>query len=465
MTNRSIQAETQTSSFGALPSVGSVLEAIKQDIGIRISGEALSVAVSDSLATIRRRIGSGEVMTREEIVQLVLAEISRLDRDRLQPVINATGVIIHTNLGRSMVSAETAAAMHRAGSSYLPLEIEPETNARGGRMSEISALLRLLCGAEAALVVNNNAAAVLVTLSAVAEGRDVILSRGEAVEIGGGFRIPDVMRQSGARLVEVGTTNRTYLRDYEQAVSDSTAALLKVHLSNFEISGFVHTATVEELARLGSSRHIPVIQDLGSGAFIDTAQFGLKREPTMRESLAAGASIVTASGDKLLGGPQAGLIAGGREWIARIERHPLARAVRADKTCIAGIAATLRHYANGDAIEKIPVWRLIASSAEALSARADVLSHRLNNRGVEVGVKPARATIGGGSLPGQELPSFALTFSVANADELAKSLRTGEPSIFGRVERQELLLDLRSVLPEQDEDLFDGICQALDRAT
>jgi L-seryl-tRNA(Ser) seleniumtransferase len=444
-----------------LPSVTAILAEINNHREIRLAGDPLTAAISASLGFVRARIAAGERPSREEIVQSVMAELRVLGRERLRPVINATGVIIHTNLGRSMVSSETAEAMATAAASYVALEIEPETNERGGRMSEISTLLKLLTGAESALVVNNNAAAVLLVLSAVAGGRSVVLSRGEAVEIGGGFRIPDVMGQSGAQLIEVGTTNRTYASDYELAIDDTTAALLKVHPSNFQISGFVHSATVAELAVIGRTRHIPVIEDLGSGALIDTAQFGLKEEPTVRASLEAGASIVTASGDKLLGGPQAGLIAGTREWIAKIERHPLARAVRADKTCLAGVAATLRHYANGEAAEKIPVWRMIGATEESLNQRATAVVDRLGEARLSVGIRNANATIGGGSLPGQVLPSFALAIKNSDPDVLAHRLRTGTPSVFGRVENQEVLLDLRSVLPEQDVDLGLALRQVL----
>jgi L-seryl-tRNA(Ser) seleniumtransferase len=450
---------TSSSPYQALPSVAFVIDLVQSNGAVSLIGEPLAAAVAESIASIRARIAAGERPSREEAVALILDDLRRIEQVRLRPIINATGVIIHTNLGRSMVSAETAAAMADAASSYVALELDPETNERGGRMSEISALLRLLTGADASLVVNNNAAAVLLVLSAVATGRGVVLSRGEAVEIGGGFRIPDVMWQSGARLIEVGTTNRTYARDYERAIDDETAALLKVHPSNFQISGFVHAATVTELAAIARARHIPLIEDLGSGALLETDQFGLAQEPTIRASLEAGADIVTASGDKLLGGPQAGLILGKRAWIDQIESHPLARAVRADKTCLAGIAATLRHYARGEATEKIPVWRMISATSDSLLRRAEQLRHELASEAVSL--REVRATVGGGSLPGQELPSWALGLSVDNPDEIARRLRTGTPAVFGRVEDHRVLLDLRSVLPEQDEDLAKGLHQVL----
>jgi L-seryl-tRNA(Ser) seleniumtransferase len=449
--DQSLSPNSDSSPYQALPSVASILEMVQANGGSRLAGESLTTAVSDAIALSREQIATGDRPTRGEVVASILETLQRIERSRLRPVINGTGVIIHTNLGRSMVSPETAAAMAEAASSYVPLEIDPETNERGGRMSEISSLLRVLTGAEASLVVNNNAAAVLLVLSAVALGREVILSRGEAVEIGGGFRIPDVMRQSGARLIEVGTTNRTYARDYEQALGDETAALLKVHPSNFQISGFVQSSTVTELAAIARTRHIPVFEDLGSGALVETGQFGLAHEPTIGESLAAGADIVTASGDKLLGGPQAGLILGSKKRIEQIERHPLARAVRADKTCLAGMAATLRHYANGESTERIPVWRMIGATAGSLKSRAQSVVQRLNDE--TVSVREVQATVGGGSLPGQQLPSWAVAISTPDPDDLARRLRTGDPGVFGRVEDQLVLVDLRAVLPEQDQDL------------
>jgi L-seryl-tRNA(Ser) seleniumtransferase len=324
--------------------------------------------------------------------------------------------------------------------------------------------MRLLTGAEATLVVNNNAAAVLLTLAALAAGRSVVVSRGEAIEIGGGFRVPDVLRQSGATLVEVGTTNRTYARDYAAAIDERTAVLLKVHPSNFRISGFTAAAGVPELVAVAAPHGIPVVEDLGSGALLDTRRFGLASEPTIEESLSAGAAVATASGDKLLGGPQAGLIVGQREWLARIAAHPLARAVRADKTCLAGLAATLRHYARGEAETRVPVWRMIAAAPEDIRRRAEALARSCAGEGIDVLVRQTESTVGGGSLPGQMLPSAALAFAAADGRaelDLAKRLRLGEPRVFGRIEDRAVLLDLRSVLPEDDERLRTAVAAAL----
>ena len=451
--------------FRVLPSVAALV-ADARSRGTTLGEEALTRLVQDELARQRAAIAAGARPTRDEVGAAVAAAIAEVERPRLAPLLNATGVIVHTNLGRAPVSAETAAAMAAAAGGYVALELEPATNERGGRMREIAGLMRLLTGAEATLVVNNCAAAVLLVLSAVAAGRSVVVSRGEAVEIGGGFRVPDVLRQSGATLVEVGTTNRTYARDYAAATDEQTAAYLKVHPSNFQILGFVHAASTGELAELGRERGIPVLEDLGSGALLDTSRFGLGREPTLRESLAAGASLAMASGDKLLGGPQAGIIVGEQVWIERVARHPLARAVRADKTCLAGLAATLRHYVRDEAEAKIPVWRMIATPAEAIRERAAAMSACLLARGITVDVEATAATVGGGSLPGQRLDSFALAFgSAGGGDEEvvgpAHRLRIGCPAVFGRIERNRLLLDLRTILPEDDERLADAVTRAV----
>jgi L-seryl-tRNA(Ser) seleniumtransferase len=454
--------------FAALPSVASLIERLRRDALTSLSEAILTRFVQEELEAARGEIAQGAFPSRDEIEARVVARARELERARLSPILNATGVIVHTNLGRASVSVETAAAMAAAAANYVSLEIEPETNQRGGRMREIATLMRLLTGAESTLVVNNNAAAVLLTLSAVAAGRAVIVSRGEAVEIGGGFRIPDVLRQSGAVLVEVGTTNRTYARDYEDAIDEKTAALLKVHPSNFRITGFTATASVEELVAIASPRGLPVIEDLGSGALIDTRRFGLGPEPTIEESLRAGAAIVTASGDKLLGGPQAGLIVGRREWVARIEAHPLARAVRADKTCLAGLGATLRHYARGEAETKIPVWRMIAAEVTGLRLRAERLAATLGSAGLAATVKESASTVGGGSLPGQTLPSFGVALAVPGlaVEEVARRLRLGEPRVFARIDDEAVVLDLRTVLPEDDDRLRDAVLAAINpRAT
>jgi L-seryl-tRNA(Ser) seleniumtransferase len=455
--------EFAPASFREIPSVATVVAEARR-CGSSFSEEALARFMRGELERARQALVAGERLDRDVIQQRVIAVALELERPRLRPVLNATGVIVHTNLGRAPVSEETAEAMRLAAVSAVALEIEPESNERGGRMREIAGLLRALTGAEAALVVNNCASAVLLALAAVASGKGVVVSRGEAVEIGGGFRVPDVLRQSGARLVEVGTTNRTYVRDYAAATDEQTGAYLKVHPSNFRSFGFVHAATAGELAALAAERGLLVLEDLGSGALLDTARYGLAPEPTLTAAIEAGVDLVMASGDKLLGGPQAGLVLGKARWVEQAARHPLARAVRADKTCLAGIAATLRHYARGEAESRIPVWRMIAASEDILRGRAEQLASGLRARGFDVETAPVHSAVGGGSLPGATLPSWALSLpgpDASGVDALARRLRLGEPGVFGRIERDRLLLDLRTVLPEDDGALATAIRSAL----
>jgi L-seryl-tRNA(Ser) seleniumtransferase len=306
-------------------------------------------------------------------------------------------------------------------------------------------------------VVNNNAAAVLLCLMALARGREVIISRGQLVEIGGGFRIPDVLQTSGATLVEVGTTNRTHLRDYESAIGPQTAALLRVHSSNFRQIGFTAEVSLGELVALGRQHGLPVIDDLGSGTLLDTSRFGLAYEPRVQDSVQAGATLVTFSGDKLLGGPQAGLIAGQREAIGRLRQHPLTRALRVDKTTLAGLAATLSLYLRGQAVQRIPVWRMIATAETALDARVALWAERLAAAGLEARVTPGASTVGGGSLPGETLPTRLLALPGLPADRLAARLRAGRPAVIARIVGDALCFDPRTVLPEQDDLLLAAI--------
>jgi L-seryl-tRNA(Ser) seleniumtransferase len=451
----------------SIPSVSELCAAV-QAHGVSIAEPMLTNLVRHELAEIRTEIRNGAIPGRDAITERVVAAALALQRPRLGRVINATGVIVHTNLGRAPVSPATAQVMALAAASAVPLEIDAATNRRGGRMSEITALLQVLTGADAALVVNNCAAAVLLVLSALASGREVIVSRGEAIEIGGGFRIPDVLRQSGARLVEVGTTNRTYARDYAAATTSETAAYLKVHPSNFRIAGFTHTTPTGELVALARERHVPLLEDLGSGALLDTASFGLAAEPTLREVMASGVDLAMASGDKLLGGPQAGIIIGRADLVRTVESHPLARAVRADKVALAGIAETLRHYVRGDAVEQIPVWRMIAAGPDVLRGRGEAVVMALGQRGVSADITETRASVGGGSLPGETLASWAVALrpvSGESADGLAQRLRVGDATgasrgVFGRIEEGRVMLALRTVLPEDDAALADAVISA-----
>lgn len=395
------------------------------------------------------------------LIDEVRERVERALRPSLVPVINATGVILHTNLGRAPLSADTRAAMQVAAQGYTNLEYELAAGARGSRHAHAEALLTRLTGAEAALVVNNNAAAVLLILAAFARGKQVILSRGQLVEIGGGFRVPEVMQQSGATLVEVGTTNRTYLADYARAITAATALLMRVHASNFKMVGFTHEASLAELVALAREKNLRCVDDLGSGALIDTAAYGLAHEPLPQESLAAGADLVSISGDKLLGGPQAGIILGKQDAIELLKRHPLTRALRVDKVTLAGLQATLLHYLKNEALEKIPVWSMIAATRAQLDARAQKWAERLRAAKIAAAVLDAAATVGGGALPGETLPSRAVAIVVAAPDDFAARLRRNTPPIIARIEENRIVLDPRTVLAEEEDALLAGIQNAM----
>jgi len=403
----------------------------------------------------------------DAIVQRIVATAASIYSPSLIPVINATGVIIHTNLGRAPLSASAMAAVEAVATGYANLEFDLEKGERGSRYTHVVRLLTHLAGTTAALVVNNNAAAVLLALSALAKGKEVIVSRGQAVEIGGGFRIPDIIRQSGCKLVEVGTTNRTNTNDYEQAISPRTAAVLRVHSSNFRIIGFTESVPLADLCRLAHARGLVVIDDLGSGSLLDTAAYGLAHEPMVQESVAAGADVVTFSGDKLLGGPQAGIIVGQASFIDRMRRHPLARALRVDKMTIAALQATLLHYAREEVTTHIPIWMMITRPLADIERTAQAWASALSPWAT---VMEGESTVGGGALPGEVLPTFVVAISLpekskggeAAVQRLARSLRLGTPPIITRVERNALLLDPRTVLPGQEQVLLQRVRALLD---
>jgi L-seryl-tRNA(Ser) seleniumtransferase len=425
-------------------------------------GHDLAVeAVREALDTARQAIREGGACPPPDALARQAEErlAGRL-RPTLRPAINATGVIVHTNLGRAPLSAEARAAMDAVAMGYSNLEYDLEKGGRGSRYVHAEEILCQLTGAEAALVVNNNAAAVLLILTCLARGREVVISRGQLVEIGGGFRIPDVMRHSGATLLEVGTTNRTYLRDYEAAISAATAALMRVHRSNFRLMGFVHEPSLAEMVALAAERDLLLFDDLGSGTLLDTALYGLAHEPTIQESVAAGVSLVSCSGDKLLGGPQAGLILGRADLIAQLKRFPLTRALRVDKTTLAGLQATLRHYLLGEATEKVPVWQMIGQDEAVLEKRAKTWLRRLKRVGVAAEIMPGCSTVGGGSLPGETLPTRLVALVGDSPDAVAARLRAGEPPVIARIEDGRLVLDPRTVLPEQEPLLWQRVAQA-----
>ncbi len=441
------------SPYRDLPSVEALVQQILRGLDGDVPPRELLVeAARAELEQARRTIGGGGPAPQaEQLYKAVLAQARAALRPSLRPLINATGVIIQTNLGRAPLSDAALTAMRAVGAGYSNLEYDLAAGARGSRAVHVVELLRRLTGAEAALVVNNNAAAVYLALLALAAGREVVISRGQAVEIGGGFRIPDVLRQSGAALVEVGTTNRTYARDYEAAVGERTALLMRIHTSNFRLTGFVHETALADLVAVARARGVAVLDDLGSGTLLPTTPYGLAPEPTVQESVTAGADLVTFSGDKLLGGPQAGLIVGRAELVARLKQHPLARALRVDKTTLAALEATLLAYLHGRATEEIPVWRMISAPADRLRARAERLAARLGAR--HAALLPCTSAVGGGSLPGETLPSYAVALLAGSPDALAARLRAGDPPVVARIADDRLLLDLRTVLEEQEDTL------------
>ncbi|MFC1953718.1 L-seryl-tRNA(Sec) selenium transferase [Chloroflexota bacterium] len=443
--------------FRNLPSVDRLISEVRiKQLAGNYPHELLVSLIRQKLESERQVIAAQKMPSSiEEIINSVCAQLSHLVNPSLRPVINATGVVLHTNLGRAPLSHEAIKAMDTVAADYSNLEFDLDGGIRGSRHSHIESLLCQLSGAEAAMVVNNNASAVLLSLTALTRRKEVIVSRGEAVEIGGSFRIPDVMRQSGAKLVEVGTTNCTYITDYEQAITPRTAALMRVHSSNFQVIGFTHTTTLEEIADLGKKQDLIVIDDLGSGCFLDTTTFGLAPEPMVQQSIAAGGGLACFSGDKLVGGPQAGIILGKKQIIDKLKKHPLARAVRIDKIGLAGLRATLVHYLKGEATSKIPVWQMVSTPLDEINRRAGVWVEAL---GALARVIDGESMIGGGSLPISGLPTRLVAIGEGNqkgknsALALARRLRRNEKlPIIGRISDDVLLLDPRSVLPEEDE--------------
>ena len=426
----------------ALPSVESVLvsEAGRAALQIHPRPRVLE-AIRRVLAVLRTRILQGEAVSFSS--DALGPALVALGTPGLRPVLNATGVVLHTNLGRAPLAPEALARMEAVARGYSNLELDLESGERGSRFAPLLEPLRTLTGAEDAIVVNNCAAATLLVLTALAEGREVVVSRGELVEIGGGFRIPDVMRQSHATLVEVGTTNRTRRADYERALSPSTALVTKVHRSNFALVGFTEETTVEELARLCQPRGVPLFVDAGSGLLSPLDLPGATGEPTMRSHIEAGADLVAFSGDKLLGGPQAGIVVGRAFWVSRLRAHPLARALRVDKLTVAALEATLRMVQDGRG-DEIPARALVLASEPVLRARADALRRHLEDAGVDARVVHVEGQVGGGTLPLARPRSWACVLE-GEAEAFATRLRTGEPSVLARIEDGRLVLDVRCI--------------------
>ena len=465
--------------FRLIPSIEQLRQRARvRALEARYGRDAIVEALREEAAALRQQLAAGSPASESPSAPItdpeqVADRIEQALEDRLRHaferplrvVINATGVIVHTNLGRAPLAAAAAHRVVEVATSYSNLEYDLEAGRRGARDVHAEALLCRLTGAQAALVFNNNAAAVLIMLSALAAGREVIISRGELVEIGGGFRIPDVMLQSGALLREVGTTNKTRAADYAAAISERSAIILRVHPSNFRIEGFTERPTLQDLVSIGRRFKVPVCEDLGSGNLLDWGPEargqGLRiEEPMVRSSIDAGADVVCFSGDKLLGGPQAGIMIGRREMLERIRKHPLMRALRVDKMTYAALDATVLEYAHGRAPETVPVARMIALSAPEIERRARSIAERLQtNTRVRAAIVDGVSTIGGGSAPGAEIPTRLLSVSVGTArpDVLEARLRHYTPPIIARIEHDRLLLDLRTVLPEQDQVLAEAL--------
>lgn len=443
-----------------IPSVDVILQNPLADSWINTFGRPLTLqAIRKTLEEVRRNIQQEQnIPELAAIYHRVQENLLSWSSMSLIPVINASGVILHTNLGRAPLSQAAVQAVLSVALGYSNLEYDLEKGRRGSRLVHAENLLCQLTGAQAALVVNNNAAAVLLILTTLARRRSVVISRSQLVEIGGGFRVPDVMKQSGARLVEIGTTNRVHVSDYEQAIDEEHPALvMRAHRSNFLIIGFTSEPSLQEIAEIAHRVQIPLVDDLGSGSLLDTANYDMAHEPTVIESLASGADLVSFSGDKLLGGPQAGIIVGRSDLIVRLKKHPLARAIRADKLCLAALSATLIHYLKDEAAREIPIWRMI-------STPLDILHQRVTGWASQLGygeVIPSKSTVGGGSLPGETIPTYALALTVSSPNRLIEKLRYSSPPVIARLEEDRLILDPRTVLPEQDSDLLAALLKSV----
>ena len=439
-----------------LPSVNALLESagvrsLLEQHPRRVVLEAVRNAVSAA-----RNEGHAQ-RTEQQWLASIASAIQSLSQPSLRRVINATGVVLHTNLGRAPLAESAVEAITHIAAGFSNLEYDVETGERGSRHSHCVGLLRQLTGAEDALVVNNCAAAMVLTLNALAQRKEVLVSRGELVEIGGSFRIPDIMARSGAKLVEVGTTNRTHDDDYRRAITPRTAAIVKVHRSNFAIEGFTSEVSVDRLAFIAAEHGLPVIHDLGSGLMVSLDEYGLTGEPTASMALESGASLLLMSGDKLLGGPQAGIILGAANVIAKLQKNPFARAMRVDKLTLSALEATLRLYLEPErAIREIPVLSMLTAPVKDIEARAEAVAAKLRAVGIDVNVASSSASVGGGAFPTAAIPSRAIVLS-RNAQEAEKRLRLGEPTVIGRISERSLLLDLRSVLPREDDLLAEAI--------
>ncbi len=457
-----------------LPAVDKLLHApVLADLADDIPHALLLEACQSTVESLRQEILTNPEsfadvdLSVDHVARLAAERSKELNQPRLRPVINATGTLLHTNLGRAPLSEKALQAVTRVARGYSNLEFDLQKGARGHRYSHIEGLLCKLTGAEAATVVNNNAGAVLLALTALAKGREAIVSRGELVEIGGAFRIPEVMEAGGVQLREVGATNKTHLRDYREAISEQTGLLLKVHTSNYRIVGFSQAVPAAELVALAGEHGLPVLEDLGSGMLIDLTEQGLPQEPTVAETVAAGVDVITFSGDKLLGGPQAGLIVGRQEAIEKIRRHPMARALRIDKMTLAALEATLHSYLDREhALAELPVLSMLQTSPEELRRRCQRLRTRLRRRLgdlAEINIVAEASQVGGGALPLTELSGWALAIKPGelHVEALANRLRETTPAVIGRIQNDELLLNPRTVLNTDEAPLCEALGAAL----
>ena len=445
-----------------IPKVDELLRSESLAQALQLYGDhAVTKAVREELDALRQGILQQQITAMPEpdaLCSRICKRAQLVSRPSFQPVINGTGILLHTNLGRACLSEKAARAVHNASKAYSNLEYDLTTGKRGSRYSHVEEILCRLTGAESALVVNNNAAAVLLVLSALTQGGQVPVSRGELVEIGGSFRIPEIMEACGAQLKEVGATNKTHLYDYERAINEHTQALMKVHTSNYRIVGFSETPALSDLVELGHRYGLPVIEDLGSGSLVNLEQFGIHGEPTVQDSLKAGVDVVSFSGDKLLGGPQAGIILGKQTYLDILKRHPLNRAMRVDKMTLAALEATLQSY-DQDKAEEIPIIGMLSAKEDALHQKAELLASLLAEAGISADIVPTEGRVGGGSVPNQSLPSYAIALG-GNVEALEETLRLGLQPIIGRIHEGRYLLDVRTLF----ESDFPVIVEALKEA-
>ena len=458
----------------ALPKIDESIGWLRGEVEEKLPGFIIKKSIQDVIRLAREQILEGNYAnlpdSKSEWIERFRIEVQRKAEPRLRPVINGTGVVIHTNLGRSLLGEETARSLMQAAAQYTNLEFDLESGKRGSRYSLVEEILCEITGAESALVVNNNAAAVLIALDTLAKGKEVIVSRGQLVEIGGSFRIPDVMAKSGASMIEVGATNRTHIYDYENNINDETALLLRVHCSNFRIIGFTSEVSPVEMVALAKKHGIATMEDLGSGCLIDLSRFGFPKEPTVQEVVGAGVDVVTFSGDKLLGGPQAGIIVGSKNVISRIKKNPLNRALRIDKFTLAALESVLREYYDLEkALTRIPTLRMITASPEQLKMRAQNVCDKLQPllpEDCQLSVNETTSRVGGGALPEFKIASWALVLDPGSmgVSRLEKQLRKLGQPLIGRIENDRFLLDMRTILDTQENSVVQSLSEVLKNA-